>query len=134
MDRRLGPGQFGCDGAGLRSAVELDERWARNYNASQKRLWLKEQAVAHLGGKCQICDYGKSLAALEFHHRDPKQKDFEISSKESWAAILPELQKVVLLCSNCHREVHAGLHPQLLNASDADDMADVWDAFSDVTG
>lgn len=115
----------------MKSAAELDERWARNYNASQKRLWLKERAVAHLGGRCQICGYNKCLASLDFHHRDPKQKDFEISQKLSWSALKSELQKVALLCANCHREVHAGLHPQLLNASDADDMADVWDAFND---
>lgn len=97
---------------------DLDKRWARNFNAAQQRAWLKEQAVAYLGGSCRCCGYQQSLAALEFHHRDHRQKDFEISSRMSWKSIEPELRKVVLLCSNCHREVHAGLHPQLLDSGD----------------
>ena len=32
----------------------------------------------------------------------------------SWEAIEKELKKCVLLCSNCHREVHDGLHPNYL--------------------
>jgi len=105
----------------------LDERWARRFKASQTRLRLKERAVSQLGGACQSCGYRKSVQALEFHHRDPSEKDFEISSKMSWAAIEPELQKVVLLCSNCHRETHAGLHPQLLDQASETDMADEYD-------
>lgn len=93
--------------------TDLDARWQRNFKATQRRTALKERAVQLLGGKCRLCPYDRCLAALEFHH--PGQKDFEISSKSSWESILPELQHVVLLCSNCHREVHAGLHPQLLD-------------------
>ena len=92
---------------------DLDKRWERNFRATQRRTELKERAVAYLGGKCKLCPYDRCLAALEFHH--PGQKDFEISSKSSWEAIVPELDKCVLLCSNCHREVHAGLHPQMLD-------------------
>lgn len=111
----------------MKSASELDERWARNFNASQRRVWLKERAAAYLGGKCQGCGYDKCVAALDFHHRDPRQKDFEISSKMSWEAIEQELPKVVLLCSNCHRETHAGLHPQYLDSATLEDEADVFD-------
>jgi len=111
----------------VRSAAVLDARWVKNYNATQLRLFLKEQAVAYLGGKCRICDYDKCLAALEFHHRDPREKDFVISNKMSWAAIEPELDKCVLLCATCHRETHAGLHPSLLDRAGLEDEADVYD-------
>jgi hypothetical protein len=111
--------------------VSLDERWARNHNAAQQRTWLKERAVVYLGGKCRCCGYNRSLAALEFHHRDPREKDFEISSRMNWEAVELELRKCILLCSNCHKETHAGLHPQLLDNSD-EDAADAWDAFSGV--
>lgn len=97
----------------MRTGNELDKAWLKNFRASQNRLLLKEKAAKHLGGKCCLCGYDKCLAALDFHH--PGAKDFNISSKMSWASIEPELEKVLLLCSNCHRETHAGLHPQLLD-------------------
>jgi hypothetical protein len=52
------------------------------------------------------------MEALEFHHLESLQKDFGISSKgytRSWVKIREELDKCVLLCANCHREVHTGL-------------------------
>lgn len=87
--------------------------------AAQRRKGLRERAVAHLGGKCAICGYNKSLNAFDFHHVDPLEKDFTISDRmTSWEAIEPELKKVVLLCANCHREVHEGLHPGYLAFED----------------
>lgn len=72
----------------------------------------KELAVAYLGGQCAICGYSRCLTSLVFHHRDPALKAFTISNKskaQSFKRIKPELDKCVLLCSNCHGEVHAGL-------------------------
>lgn len=97
----------------------LDEKWQHNFEASGKRLELKEKAIAFLGGRCTICGYDKCPSAFDFHHLDPREKDFVVSAKSSWAAIEPELKKCVLLCANCHREVHAGWHPRFL-ASDED--------------
>lgn len=77
----------------------------------KRRDKLKEMAVVHLGGKCIECGYCKSIAALEFHHKDPNEKDFGISAKgytRSWERVKKELEKCVLLCANCHREIHAG--------------------------
>lgn len=77
----------------------------------KRRRKLKELSVEYLGGCCQICGYSKSLAALDFHHRDPSQKDFGISAKgatRSFEKIRFELDKCILVCSNCHREIHAG--------------------------
>lgn len=64
-----------------------------------------------MGGCCQICGYNKCANALEYHHLDPKAKDFTISSKwsRSWESTCEELKKCILLCANCHREIHAGL-------------------------
>lgn len=98
---------------------DLDDRWHRNFDAAQKRLDLKERAVAFLGGKCTLCPYDKCPAAFDFHHLDAAEKDFEISAKTVWdEALEAELRKCVLLCSNCHREVHAGWHPQYLLTED----------------
>jgi predicted HNH restriction endonuclease len=80
--------------------------------AAKRRRDLRDRAIAFLGGKCQICGYDRSPAAFDFHHVEVWRKDFTISEKmTSWEKIEPELKKTVLLCANCHREVHDGLHP-----------------------
>lgn len=61
---------------------------------------------------CFICGYSKYTGALEFHHIDPSTKSFSIGGNgagKNLNEILKELAKCVLLCSNCHREVHGGL-------------------------
>lgn len=80
----------------------------------KRRDILKIMAIAYKGGKCQCCGYKKYVGALEFHHIDPTQKDFGISSKgytRSWERNKEELNKCVLVCSNCHKEIHAGIIP-----------------------
>ena len=79
---------------------------------AKRRRKVKTIAVEYLGGKCQICGYDRSVAALEVHHRDPKLKNFGISEKgytRSWDSIRRELDLCILICANCHREVHAGI-------------------------
>ena len=69
-------------------------------------------AREYKGGKCMICGYDRCLEALDFHHIDPKKKDFGSSEKgmtRSWEKIKNEVDKCVLICANCHREVHAGI-------------------------
>lgn len=64
--------------------------------------------VSLKGGACSICGYNKCPAALEFHHTDPTQKEFQINKRWSMSdvAIQKEIDKCVLLCANCHRETH----------------------------
>ena len=72
----------------------------------------KQKAVEYKGGKCQICDYNKCIRALKFHHVDPTTKEFAISGTgktRSWERIRAELDKCVLVCGNCHDEIHAGI-------------------------
>jgi hypothetical protein len=72
---------------------------------------MKLRAVEYKGGKCERCDYSKSLRALQFHHLDPNKKDFQISraSNPSWEKVKEELDKCVMLCANCHAEEHEKL-------------------------
>ena len=67
--------------------------------------------IAAVGGRCQKCGYNKNLAALDFHHQDPSQKEFTWNSVsvKPWDKIIEEMKKCVLLCANCHREEH---HPE----------------------
>ena len=74
------------------------------------RTRMKLKALEHMGGKCQLCGYARCAKALQFHHIDPSQKDFSISHvTRSWERIKDEIEKCVLVCANCHAEIHAGL-------------------------
>jgi predicted transcriptional regulator len=74
----------------------------------RKRVKLK--LIAFFGGKCKLCAYDRHEGALQFHHLDPSQKDFQIGGKSnSYEKLLEEAKKCILLCSNCHSEVHAGI-------------------------
>ncbi len=68
----------------------------------------KLKAIEYKGGKCQTCGYNKCKNALVFHHRDPKEKEFNLSWfwSNSWESLQEELNKCDLLCSNCHQEFH----------------------------
>lgn len=62
------------------------------------------------GGQCQRCGYDKCLKALEFHHLDPNKKDFTISNDHFHLKdAVEESKKCVLICANCHRELHDNL-------------------------
>lgn len=76
---------------------------------TKRRAKLKILAVEYKGGKCERCGYDKCIAALDFHHLDPKEKDFGIADKGNTRAfdkIKIELDKCIMLCANCHREEH----------------------------
>ena len=61
----------------------------------------------HKGGKCIRCGYNNCMKALEFHHKDPSQKDFTISNDHfKLLDATNEIEKCVILCSNCHKELH----------------------------
>lgn len=75
------------------------------------RVRIKAHLLEGFNSKCGICSYNKYQGALEFHHLDPKEKDFgfgQISSR-SWNFLVKEAKKCVCLCSVCHKEVHAGV-------------------------
>lgn len=73
-----------------------------------RHLLLKLRAVEYLGGRCLDCGYDRYYCALEFHHRDPSQKELVWAHlrKRSWTRITHELDKCDLLCATCHRERH----------------------------
>jgi len=84
----------------------------QNAAVNKRRKQLKVEAVNYLGGACLDCDYSKTISALEFHHVDPHQKEFGISTSggtKSLERLKVELDKCILLCANCHREEHARL-------------------------
>mgnify|MGYP001580635679 CR=1 FL=1 len=88
---------------------------------AKRRRKIKTLAIAYKGGKCQVCGYGKYPGALDFHHLDRKERSFSIGEKgytRSWEKVRVELDKCVLVCANCHREIEAGVTqpPKVISA------------------
>jgi len=93
---------------------ELVEYRRRRRNAKiyryqkKRRRAVKAQLVAAAAGRCIDCGYARSLQALDFHHRNPAEKEFSISGfGGAWVKLTAEAQKCDLLCANCHRIRHA---------------------------
>lgn len=84
----------------------------RNDHTIKRRRDVKLKLVAEFGGKCEICKYDRSMRNLTFHHKDATQKDFTISSKGNtiaYSKLQAEAEKCILVCANCHGELHDGL-------------------------
>lgn len=84
-------------------------------NSKRVQDWKKrskQRMVQIHGGKCYICSYDKCNSALEFHHLDSNEKDFGVSqhgNTVSFSKMVEECKKCILVCANCHREIHAEL-------------------------
>jgi hypothetical protein len=78
------------------------------FSATKQRS-IKAQAVEYKGGKCEDCGLEGHPAIFDFHHISPENKSFTIAYRSciSFERIKSELDKCVLLCSNCHRMRHA---------------------------
>lgn len=61
---------------------------------------------------CVVCGYNKCTQSLDFHHLNKNDKDFEVSrlvNRCNWDKLLKEIDKCVVVCRNCHGEIHSGL-------------------------
>lgn len=76
------------------------------YLKEQKRWWNEEIMSK---ASCTQCGFSHP-GALDFHHRDPSAKEGAVTrmvlQKRSKKAILEEIAKCDVLCSNCHRILH----------------------------
>ena len=80
----------------------------------ERGLTRKLDLIALRGSCCEICGYSKNIAALQFHHLNPEEKDSQMDmrklSNSKWDWCLAELAKCQVVCGNCHAELH---HPHL---------------------
>lgn len=79
---------------------------------AKRRRKIRLMAIDYKGGKCVLCGYNKCIKALEFHHIKSTGKDFSISDKgytRSWERVKREIDKCILVCANCHRELHSSI-------------------------
>lgn len=80
---------------------------------AKRRKKIRQMTIEYKGGKCSKCGYSKCQEALDFHHIGGK--DFGISDggiTRSWEKTRRELEKCILICANCHRELHSSLKLQ----------------------
>lgn len=85
----------------------LDDRRERGKKRTERtNEFLNEIKAAG----CEFCPE-KENVCLDFHHRNPTDKDFQISNYKNskFEKIKEEVAKCVVVCSNCHRKIHAGL-------------------------
>jgi hypothetical protein len=86
----------------MSKSSEAVKRWRAN---------TKNRMVKAMGDKCQCCGYNACSDALAFHHIDPLKKDIGFgdlrADPKKWNDIVLELKKCILVCHNCHSEIHA---------------------------
>lgn len=103
-----------CKKHGLTEHVLLDDGTTKCKQCAKdavidKRRRNKIKLVEYKGGKCEICGYDKCIDALEFHHLDPEKKEYGLSNGNTgnFEKMKYEADKCILVCANCHREIHA---------------------------
>ena len=101
--RRHGSTEFVLEASGFYRCKKC-----RAAGVAKRRRVVKRKLVAEAGGRCVLCGYDRSPAALHFHHLDPQQKAFGLGIRgitRGIAKLREEAKKCVLLCANCHAEV-----------------------------
>jgi hypothetical protein len=105
--RTHGRTEFVLEGRGYYRCKKCRMQRVKDWRRRAKLL-----LIADAGGRCQICGYDRCVGALHFHHVDPSSKEFGIARRgftRSIEKMRAEVAKCVLLCSNCHAEVEAGV-------------------------
>lgn len=99
--------------------VEGSENFYKSQGWYCKSCWNKRTAQRtkdnvktlkeEFGGKCSVCGYDKCSDALQFHHIDPSEKEFALSSRRqsNLDVLRKEMEKCILVCANCHAEIHS---------------------------
>ncbi len=141
--RTLNPNCCTCNKVKTIENTQLkDDLWnmqCRECVATKKRKQsrvAKQNCIDYKGGRCEVCGYSKCMTAIEFHHRDPSQKDFDISRRRTVKLtdeFKRELDKCAILCANCHREEHLRLtegRESLLVINKTNKEFSVWDFIS----
>lgn len=80
----------------------------------------KTNLISLFHSKCCICGFDKFQEALEFHHVNPEEKEIPLSANKmvSLERQINEAKKCILVCSNCHKGIHAGYYQVPSNYQD----------------
>lgn len=90
----------------LQNSPRLRER--RSIYKAEFRRKNKQKIVDYLGGKCSNCGLVDEVCVYDLHHVNPEDKEVLVGelSMSKWEIIKEEVDKCILLCSNCHRKFH----------------------------
>lgn len=91
--------------------IRQHEIWFGNNPEYYKNRYLKKRQYIidyKLSKGCSICGYNKYASALDFHHNGNGDKKFSISQFNDCGIkkIKNEMDKCIVLCRNCHAELH----------------------------
>lgn len=118
--------------SGCKIELSVDNFYSNGYQPNGKKKYKSkckqcqssaiknkiESTITEVLGEycCKLCGYNKCNNALEFHHINPYKKEYLISDLKTYSKeiIIEELKKCIIVCANCHREIHYGLHPEYL--------------------
>jgi hypothetical protein len=104
--RETDPAKFSVN----RRLVYSECRACKNKRQMALHAANRQAAIDMMGGNCARCGYSRCPAALHFHHLDRSQKDPEWKNLRGRKLThqAEELKKCILVCANCHAEIHAG--------------------------
>lgn len=92
----------------LLKSGKIKTLWCKANNECAKRKYYENKRILHqlkING-CAKCGYNECDACLEFHHVNPEDKKYSISaSRVAKKNFVDELNKCILLCCRCHREI-----------------------------
>ncbi len=80
------------------------------------KLRRKKASEYKISLGCQLCGYNKCGDALDFHHTDEKIKIIDVSRlrERCWDDFLSEAKKCIVVCRNCHAEIHYRLRNNII--------------------
>jgi|TARA_R110000824_G_C14944034_1_gene650188 hypothetical protein len=83
--------------------------------ATERQRTNKRNLVEYKGGECCICGYNQCDSALDFHHLRDKVFNISRIRSRSLGNLKKEADKTILVCRNCHAEIHSGLHDEFIS-------------------
>ena len=83
---------------------EKSREYSNRSSAKRRKKYADFIAEYKLESGCELCGYNKHACALQFDHRDPSEKLFNVARGRDypWKVFLAEIAKCRILCANCH--------------------------------
>jgi hypothetical protein len=79
-------------------------KWIKHYKIKYQELSNYANNIKSLN-KCLKCGESRYWV-LDFHHLDSTKKEMNVNQAGSLRLLKKEIEKCIILCSNCHRDFH----------------------------
>ncbi len=99
------------------SALRGLKRIRASVQQRMRRDLVQYQLIEMMGGACERCGDRFHPSIYDFHHINPAEKEFNLNRSNfnrEFSKLKSEAQKCVLVCANCHREIHTFMEKQWL--------------------